>query len=125
MLIVVIQDGKAGIECFDNGPDFDLVITDLRMPRMDGMQLLRAVRETGDDLPIIVLTAFGTIEQAVEAMREGAFDYLVKPVDRERLASALRRAIGLGELLAENRALRRRLVTGRERRLGDKAENQG
>ena len=63
----------------------DVLITDLRMPEMDGMELLRQVKERWNDVIVIVVTAYGTIESAVEAMRRGAFDYLTKPYDYQEL----------------------------------------
>ncbi|MBW2182614.1 MAG: response regulator, partial [Deltaproteobacteria bacterium] len=62
---------------------FDLVITDLKMPEMDGMSLLDEARKIDPDFPIMVITAYGTIENAVEAMRKGAIDYITKPFEEE------------------------------------------
>jgi DNA-binding NtrC family response regulator len=87
----------------------DLVLTDVRMPGMDGMELLRKVREEKPDLPVVVMTAFGTIEDAVAAMREGASDYLTKPVEREALLLAVQKAARVSGLARENRRLRETL----------------
>jgi len=87
----------------------DVVLTDVRMPGMDGRDLLKALRERHPDLPVVVLTAYGTIEDAVEAMRLGAADYLTKPVEREALLLAAEKAMRLRCLTQENRRLRRRL----------------
>ncbi|MFH1681604.1 MAG: sigma-54 dependent transcriptional regulator [Candidatus Eisenbacteria bacterium] len=101
-------DGIEGLERFrEERPD--LVIADLKMPRMDGMKLLAAIREEGSETPVIVLTAFGKIEQAVEAMKRGAFHYLTKPYNRDELRVVVRNALERSRLLAENRALRTRL----------------
>ena len=58
---------------------FDLVITDVRMPRKDGMTLLREIKKTSPQTPVVVVSGYGTVETAVEAMRDGAFDYILKP----------------------------------------------
>jgi two-component system NtrC family response regulator len=89
---------------------WDLIITDVRMPQMDGLALLREVRRVDADLPVLLLTAYGTIQDAVEAIKAGAFDYLTKPVGREDLLRIVRKALQLGELQRENRRLRETLV---------------
>ncbi|NUP90363.1 MAG: sigma-54-dependent Fis family transcriptional regulator [Candidatus Sumerlaeia bacterium] len=71
----------------------DAVLTDLRMPGLDGMGVLEAAMESDPDLPVVILTAFGTIESAVHAVKAGAFDYLTKPVDRNELIGCVRRAL--------------------------------
>jgi two-component system, NtrC family, response regulator AtoC len=74
--------------------DPDLVLTDLRMPGMDGLELLRRLRHGFPEIPIVLLTAHGTIDTAVEAMRRGAFDFLKKPFDRVRVLETVRGALG-------------------------------
>jgi DNA-binding NtrC family response regulator len=85
------------------------LITDLKMPGMDGMELLRRAREVDPALPVIVITAFATIESAVAAVREGAFDYLPKTFTVEQLRVAVARALRQRELQMENRRLREQL----------------
>ncbi len=92
------------------GQAFDLVLTDVRMPKMNGLDLLRQLRARDLDLPVVMLTAFGTIHDAVEAMRAGACDYLTKPVEKEQLLHAVDRALRLGDLERENRRLREELA---------------
>jgi len=87
----------------------DAVITDLKMPGIDGMEVLRGAREIDEAVPVILLTAFGSIEQAVEAMRAGAFSYLTKPYNREELKLAVAQALERQRLMRENRSLRDRL----------------
>ncbi len=84
----------------------DAVVTDLKMPGMGGVELLRQVRALDEDLPVVVMTAFGTIETAVEAMKLGAFDYLTKPFEGDELVIALKRAIDHGRVVRENAVLR-------------------
>ncbi len=89
--------------------DIDVVITDLRLPGADGLAFLREIREIDADLPVIVMTAFGSIESAVEAMRAGAFDYLTKPVEMKVVRATVDRALAFRRLKEENRYLRERL----------------
>jgi DNA-binding NtrC family response regulator len=86
-----------------------IVITDLVMPRMDGLELLRALYQQGADVTTLLLTAQGTVETAVEAMKEGAYDYLTKPVDLQRLKILLDKIVERMETLREVKALRRQL----------------
>jgi DNA-binding NtrC family response regulator len=89
--------------------DFDAVVTDLHMPRIDGLELCREVTARHPDVPVLVLTAFGTYEAAVEAIRAGAYDFVSKPVELETLAIALTRAIERRALRREVQRLRRSL----------------
>jgi DNA-binding NtrC family response regulator len=87
----------------------DVLLTDLKMPAMDGLELLRRAHAIDPDLPVIVLTAFASIESAVGAVKEGAFDYLAKPFSGEQLRVAVDRALRQRELQLENRSLRQQL----------------
>jgi DNA-binding NtrC family response regulator len=84
----------------------DVVVTDMRMPGMSGMELLEQIRRIDDDLPVILMTAFGTIETAVKAMRLGAFDYVTKPFEGDELIITVKRAIEHRRLLRENAVLK-------------------
>jgi DNA-binding NtrC family response regulator len=112
--------GRVGHECVtatesDRALDLlesmrpDLLITDLKMPRIDGMELLRRARELDPALPVILITAFATIESAVAAIKEGAFDYLPKSFSVDQLRIAVDRALGHRQLHVENRNLREQL----------------
>jgi len=83
-----------------------VVVTDLQMPGMSGIELLAAIRRIDEDLPVVLMTAYATIETAVEAMREGAFDYVTKPFSGDELMIAVDRAIEHGRLRTENQVLR-------------------
>src|SRR5581483_8687354 len=83
-----------------------LVLSDVRMPEMDGLDLLARVKAMQSELPVVLLTAHGTISSAVEAMKLGAFDYLTKPFDRERLKATVQKALEMAALASENRQLR-------------------
>jgi len=91
---------------------FDLVLTDLKMPGMDGMELLEFARRQDPDLLVLVITAFGSLETAEEAMAKGAFDYITKPFRKEQLLLAIDKAMRWRELVEQNKALRRQLEGG-------------
>ncbi|MDD5271197.1 MAG: sigma-54 dependent transcriptional regulator [Methylovulum sp.] len=90
----------------------DLVITDLRMPNLDGIGLLRQLRENNNDIPVIVVTAYGTVESAVDAMKYGASDYIVRPFELDAVTAAVQRALRLGKMQRENRYLRQEVEQG-------------
>src|SRR5258707_14335543 len=77
---------------------FDLAISDVRMPRVDGLTLLKELKKACPATEVVITTGYGTIDTAVEAMKEGAFDFLLKPVGADQLASVVRRALETGEL---------------------------
>jgi len=100
------EDGFEALSLVEERPP-DLVLLDIKMPRMDGLEVLQKIRETHEDLAVVMISAHGTIETAVEATRLGAFDFLEKPWDQERLLVILRNALKQGQLLRENRELER------------------
>jgi DNA-binding NtrC family response regulator len=104
----VAEDGVHALACFSESPA-DVVVTDLKMPKMDGIDLLRKLRDQDPDLPVIVCTAFGDVDTAVKAMRAGAEDYLTKPVDFDALTLAIERALERRELRVEAENLRRQI----------------
>ena len=103
--VVTAAAGAEGLQLFQDRP-VDLVLTDVRMPEMDGVDVLARLKAIQADLPVVMLTAHGTITSAVEAMKLGAFDYLTKPFDRERLKAVVRKALDMAALASENRQLR-------------------
>ena len=94
--------------------EYDAAIFDLKMPGRDGLSLLKWVRGANREIGVIVITAYGEVETAVEAMRRGAYDYLTKPVDLKRLRLSLERLLDHQALVAENRVLRARLDSNGE-----------
>ncbi|MBI4766244.1 MAG: sigma-54-dependent Fis family transcriptional regulator [Deltaproteobacteria bacterium] len=88
---------------------FDLLITDLRMPDIDGIELIEMVKQVDDQLPFIIITAYGTIESAVEAMRKGAFDYITKPFRQEQILLTIEKVMKWRRLQKENIALKAEL----------------
>lgn len=103
--VLTAADGAAGLRAFQDA-SVDLVVTDVRMPDMDGLELLTRIKTIQPEVPVIMLTAHGTINSAVEAMKLGAFDYLTKPFNRDQLKAAVRKALEIAALTTENRQLR-------------------
>ena len=93
---------------------FNLVLTDLRMPKMDGIALLNALRAQGIEAPVIILTAYGTVEGAVAAMKQGAYDYILRPFDVEAVERIITRALTAEKNRQENRFLREEVEKGWE-----------
>jgi len=106
---VTESDPSRALELFREDP-FDLVITDLKMPKMDGIQLLEKIRELDPNTSVVILTAFATIENAVEAIRKGAYDYITKPFRRERILLTVSKVMEWQEMVRENLSLRQALA---------------
>ncbi|MGD8352263.1 MAG: sigma 54-interacting transcriptional regulator, partial [Nitrospirota bacterium] len=98
-------DGKTGISVIARESP-DIVLTDLKLPGADGIAVLRASKENNPLRPVILMTAFGSVQKAVEAMKEGAFDFITKPFDVDHLLMLVRRALENRRLLTENIVLR-------------------
>jgi len=101
---VCAADGNEAWKLFGKG-DIDLVITDLRMPGMDGEELMRRILAETPGFPVVILTGHGTVETAVSAMREGAWDFLTKPVNLDRLSMLVKRALENRELVLRHREM--------------------
>ena len=102
-------DGKRALDLVRN-KSYDLILTDLRMPEVDGFEVLSAVKEYDNDTSVIVMTAYGTIEDAVVAMKKGAYDFITKPLDTEHLCVLINRALENRRMLAENSLLREEVM---------------
>jgi len=102
-------DGAEALEMIESTP-FDMVITDIKMPRLDGIGLLKKVLEMDIPCPVVFITAFATVDSAVEAMRLGATDYITKPFDDSRILLTVERTLNVSRIMAENRDLRRELL---------------
>ena len=102
--VMLASDGREALDRIDEG-DIDLVITDLKMPRLSGEELMKDALENYPYLPIIILTGHGTIENAVEAMRNGAYDFITKPLNIDKLSLIVKRALENSSLKRQNREL--------------------
>ena len=107
--VIPAKDGSEGIKKLSD-ESIGLVLTDLKLPKKDGFEVLRAVKEENALLPVIVMTAFGTIETAVKAVKEGAYDFLTKPFDTDHLLVLIRRAFDTYRLATENIILKEELA---------------
>ncbi len=103
--ILTASDGRAAFDLFTEN-DIDLVITDIMMPEINGVELLRRIKAMSPETAVIVITAYGSIENAVQAMKLGAFDYITKPFERQALLATVEKALEMSELLQENRYLK-------------------
>ncbi len=101
------SDGMEGLRLAGE-QKYDVVLCDIKMPKMDGIEVLMKIREMSD-VPVVMISGHGTIETAVEAIRKGAYDYIAKPLDLNRLLITLRNALDRNLLLAETRILKRRI----------------
>ena len=107
-IVQIAETGSIGARKVEDSL-FDIVITDLKMPGVDGMQLLRKVKEVHFDTLVIVITGYGTVESAVEAMKLGAYDYITKPFDPERIKTVVRKALKQMALTNENIYLKQKI----------------
>ncbi len=103
--VAIADDGEKGLE-YATCDNFDLILTDLKMPGKDGLDVLKGVRDFNPEIQVIIMTAFGTIPSAVSAIKGGAFDYLTKPFKKEELLHVVNRACERNELITENRKLK-------------------
>ena len=99
------NSGYEALEILKN-IEVDLVLTDMKMPKMDGIELLEKIKDKDKNLPVIMMTAHGTVDKAVEAMQKGAYSYILKPFDNSRLIIFVNKAIGMYRMVKENRQLR-------------------
>jgi len=106
--VLLASDGRAALERLQDGA-IDLIVTDLKMPGLTGLELLRAAKTIAPDVDVILLTAFGTVEEAVKAMKDGAYDFLTKPFRREQLLKLIDKALERRELIERNKVLQQRL----------------
>ncbi len=108
---VVSTNNPLEIEELLTRHDFNLVITDLKMPVLDGIEVLEMVKKKDSDIPVIVITAFGTLEAAEEAVHRGAYDFITKPFRKEQILVAVERALEWQRIIKENRQLRSRMAS--------------
>ena len=106
--ILLAQNGKQAIELINNNR-IHLILTDFNMPEMNGLELLRWAKENYKTIPVIIMTAFGSIENAVEAMKMGALDYISKPIKIDELETVIEKSLQFGKLLEENLSLKEKI----------------
>ena len=102
------EDGLAGVEKIKN-EDYDLILCDIKMPKMDGVEVLTAVKKIKPEIPIVMISGHGDLDTAVNTMRLGAFDYISKPPDLNRLLNTVRNALDRKELVVENKVLKKKI----------------
>ena len=103
------SDGEEGLKKFKEKA-YDLVLCDIKMPKLDGIEFLERARQINDEVPIIIISGHGNIETAVEAVKKGAYDYISKPPDLNRMLITLRNAMDKKSLVAETKVLKRRVA---------------
>jgi two-component system response regulator HydG len=115
MRVLTADGAKAALE-IARTHRVQVVLTDLMMPGVSGLELLRAIKQISPDTEVVMMTAYGTVETAVQAMREGAYDFVEKPLKRMTIVKSVRKAAERQSLVAENRSLRNeiKLLTRRE-----------
>src|SRR3954468_18775158 len=115
MRVLTADGAKTALEVM-RSHRVQVVLTDLMMPGVSGLELLRALKQLAPDTEVVMMTAYGTVETAVQAMREGAYDFVEKPLKRMTIIKSVRKAAERQSLVAENRSLRNeiKLLTRRE-----------
>jgi len=106
--VEAVANGREALQMLE-GNFFDLALIDYKMPELDGLQTLREIRKLYPDFPVVMMTAYGTVETAVASMKEGALDYLTKPIDLDELLLMLQKVIERSALIRENKELRTQL----------------
>lgn len=107
-LVQEAEDGLQGIELVKN-EDFDLILCDIKMPKMDGVEVLEAIKKIKPEIPMVMISGHGDLETAVNTMRLGAFDYISKPPDLNRLLNTVRNALDKKQLVVENKILKKKV----------------
>ena len=119
-ILTEAEDGKSGLDKISK-TNFDLVLCDIKMPKMDGIEVLKKAKEKYGSIPFIMLTGHGNIETAVKAMKYGAYDFIPKPPDLNRLLTSVRNALERKDLVVENKKLKRK-IADKYKIIGDSKE---
>ncbi len=106
--VVLAEDGVQGVAAF-NSDTFDVVLTDIKMPNMDGMEVLDKIMEVRPDCPVVMISGHGDIDTAVESIKKGAYDFIQKPLDLNRLLITIKNAVEKGALVVDNKALKKKI----------------
>lgn len=107
-LVQEAEDGLQGIELVKN-EDFDLILCDIKMPKMDGVEVLEVIKKIKPEIPMVMISGHGDLETAIQTMRLGAFDYISKPPDLNRLLNTVRNALDKKQLVVENKILKKKV----------------
>src|SRR6188472_2013254 len=107
------SDGEEGLRTFKD-KTYDVVLCDIKMPKLDGIEFLQKAGEINPDIPIIMISGHGNIETAVEAVKKGAYDYISKPPDLNRLLITIRNAMEKNSLVTETKSLKRKAFKAQE-----------
>lgn len=102
------EDGQKGLEIAEKGT-FDMIFCDIKMPKMDGIEVLQKIMEFNDEIPVVMISGHGNIDTAVECIKKGAFDYIAKPIDLNRLLITVRNALDKKVLVKETKQLRKKV----------------
>src|SRR5688572_29839516 len=116
MVVLCAKNGQEALDVLRRQP-VDVMVTDLRMPGMGGDDLLKAAKALTPEVEVIVMTAYGTVEAAVEAMKRGAYDFVAKPLKRAQVVASVSKALDKARLVAENKDLRARLAAAQNREI--------
>ena len=106
--VSLAEDGASGIDMFTQG-SFDVVLCDIKMAKMDGIEVLQKLQEVSSDVPIIMISGHGNIDTAVDSIKKGAFDFLEKPLDLNRLLITIRNALERGSLISQTKVLKKQV----------------
>lgn len=109
--VITTSNSIEAVEWIKKG-GYDLVLTDLKMPGVDGMEILKTIRKYDEDIPIIIITAYGTVESATEAMSKDAFDFITKPFRKEQILFTIDKALKWLKTIRENKMLKEKLGKG-------------
>jgi two-component system nitrogen regulation response regulator NtrX len=120
--VVLVEDGEQGIKELEEG-DYDFALCDIKMPGMDGVEVLEKVTEKGVDVRFIMISGHGTVDTAVDAIKKGAFDFIEKPLDLNRLLITVKNALEIGKLVTETKVLKKR-VSKRYQMIGESSALQ-
>ena len=115
--ITLAENGKLGLDAIENNA-FDVIFSDIKMPEMDGIELLTALKEKEIEAPVVMISGHGNIETAVECIKKGAFDFIEKPIDLNRLLITVRNALDKNNLVVETKTLKRK-VAKRHQMIGE------
>ncbi|HZH67636.1 MAG TPA: sigma-54 dependent transcriptional regulator [Chitinophagales bacterium] len=110
------EDGEVALDLIIKN-DYDVILLDIKMPKKDGMEVLDGMREAGKDTPVVVLSGHGTIETAVEAVKKGAYDYVPKPPDLNRILITVRNAMEKSSLVTETKTLRKKISSSKTKEM--------